>query len=99
MTRTLLGLDEVNVEVAAAMDHAEVELEDTIPLKEKNCRCKLSSGTHCIDQFPEKQHDDIRYSYSLVFKTYKCMFLTLHMFSLMKVLLLDFHDSTVIVIL
>ena len=43
MTRTLLGLDEerhfdeVNVlEVAAAMDHAEVELEDTIPVKEKN---------------------------------------------------------------
>ena len=76
MTRTLLGLDEerhfdeVNVlEVAAAMDHAEVELEDTTCC----CKCKLFSGTHCIVQFPEKQHDDIRYSYSLVFKTYKCI--------------------------
>ena len=46
---TVLGLDEerhideVNVEVAAAMDHAEVELKDTIAVKEKNLSLQVQA--------------------------------------------------------
>ena len=90
MMRTLLGLDEVNVEVAAAMDHAEVELEDTIPVKEKK-KLVVASASSSVE--PTTLFSFLRSSMmisgTLTLWSLKLinayMFLILHMFSLMKV--------------